>query len=275
MNSENNNNLVFNSRKDYLMTYVKPKKGYGQHFLKDGNIARKIVNSLDYEKSDNVLEIGPGTGVLTRLLLERNVHLKVVELDQDAVTYLHESFDNLEDRILPVDFLKLNLSEVFEGNMLLIGNLPYNISSQIFLHMLRFKTCIPEAVFMIQREVADRIAASPGSKTYGILSVILQSFYDIQILFQVSPKVFHPPPKVNSAVIKLIKNDIFQLPVDETLFFQVVKRAFNQRRKTLRNALKSLIPEKMDTSGDIFSKRAEQLSKEDFCNLTGMLEKPF
>lgn len=257
------------------MTYVKPKKGYGQHFLKDGNIARKIVNSLDYEKSDNVLEIGPGTGVLTRLLLERNVHLKVVELDQDAVTYLHESFDNLEDRILPVDFLKLNLSEVFEGNMLLIGNLPYNISSQIFLHMLRFKTCIPEAVFMIQREVADRIAASPGSKTYGILSVILQSFYDIQILFQVSPKVFHPPPKVNSAVIKLIKNDIFQLPVDETLFFQVVKRAFNQRRKTLRNALKSLIPEKMDTSGDIFSKRAEQLSKEDFCNLTGMLEKPF
>lgn len=251
---------------------VRAKKGFGQHFLKDNNIAAKIVDNLSYEKSNNVMEIGPGMGVLTQFLLEKDIRLKVVELDTESVEYLQQHYEALEDNILHQDILKLDLESIFNDKLLLIGNLPYNISSQIFFRMLKFKDFVPEAVFMVQREVAERIVSPPGSKVYGILSVILQTFYDVSLLFHVGPKVFHPPPKVNSAVIKFTRNTTKDLPVDERLFVSVVKQAFNQRRKTLRNALKSMLPEGINIADPVFSKRAEQLSKEDFVHLTESIE---
>ncbi len=252
---------------------VRAKKKYGQHFLIDQNIALKIVNSMEMDTGSNVLEIGPGMGVLTKLLLQKDVVLKVVELDSESVRFLKENFSGLDNRIIHQDFLKLDLSTIFNGKMQLIGNLPYNISSQIFFHMLQFRDYIPQAVFMIQREVAERIVSPPGSKAYGILSVLLQTFYHIEILFHVRPVVFYPPPKVNSSVIKFIRNDREGLPVAERLFQMVVKQAFNQRRKTLRNALKSIIPKNLDTTDEIFSKRAEQLTKEDFLLLSERVHK--
>lgn len=251
---------------------VRAKKGFGQHFLKDHNIAAKIVNSLNLEKSSNVMEIGPGMGVLTRFLLEKDIRLKVVELDAESVEYLQQHYMDLKGSILHADILKIDLESVFNDKLLLIGNLPYNISSQIFFRMLKFKDLIPESVFMVQREVAERIVSPPGSKIYGILSVILQTFYDVSLLFHVGPKVFHPPPKVNSTVIKFIRNSTGELPVDEKLFISVVKQAFNQRRKTLRNALKSMLPAGINMTDPVFSKRAEQLSKEDFLHLTETIE---
>mgnify|MGYP006291506333 CR=1 FL=1 len=252
---------------------VRAKKKYGQHFLKDQNIAVKIVNSMDLNIGRNVLEIGPGMGVLTKLLLQKDVDLKVVELDAESVHYLEENFSELANKIVHEDFLKLDLTGIFNGEIQLIGNLPYNISSQIFFRVLQFRDYIPQAVFMIQREVAERIVSPPGSKTYGILSVLLQTFYDTEILFHISPAVFYPPPKVNSAVIKLVRNGRESLPVSDRLFQMIVKHAFNQRRKTLRNALKSVIPKSLNTTDEIFSKRAEQLTNDDFLLLSERIHK--
>ncbi|QGY45084.1 16S rRNA (adenine(1518)-N(6)/adenine(1519)-N(6))-dimethyltransferase RsmA [Maribellus comscasis] len=251
------------------MNIVRPKKKLGQHFLKDQNIARKIVDSLGTTEP-NVLEVGPGMGVLTQFLLERpelNVH--VIEIDKESVEYLYQNFPALENHIYSEDFLKFNFPDLFEGKFNIIGNFPYNISSQIFFRVLEFRNRIPEVVGMIQKEVAERINAGHGNKTYGILSVLLQTFYQIEYLFTVSEQVFTPPPKVKSAVIRLVRNDRTDLPCDETLFFKVVKAAFNQRRKMLRNSLKEIC---IDLPAEYAEKRPEQLSVDDYIELTCGIE---
>ena len=254
------------------MTYVKPKKHLGQHFLKDMNISKRIAETIKTDKYVNVLEIGPGTGVLTQFLLQdSNVDLQVIELDSESVDYLKENFPALEGRIIFDDFLKYDLSKLFNGeSFVLIGNYPYNISSQIFFRVLENRDRIPYVVGMIQKEVAERIAAPHGNKTYGITSVLLQAFYSIDYLFTVHEHVFDPPPKVKSAVISLTRNATKQLDCDEKLFVQVVKTAFNQRRKTLRNSLKPLL-QGVSCSEPIFEKRPEQLSVADFVALTNMV----
>lgn len=249
---------------------VRPKKHLGQHFLSDQNIAQKIA-ALPADTTDTVLEIGPGTGVLTRFLLPRyGKQLKLVEIDSESVEFLELHFPELQDQIIQADFLKLALDEVTDKNMTVVGNFPYNISSQIFFHILDYKDMVPEVVCMIQKEVAERIAAAHGSKTYGILSVLLQAWYDIQYCFTVNEQVFFPPPKVKSAVIRLKRNNTTELGCDAALFTQVVKQAFNQRRKTLRNALRSILPPDALTH-EILSKRAEQLSVQDFVFLTNLV----
>ncbi len=250
------------------MSFVKPKKGLGQHFLTDQNIARKIVDSLGSDVPD-ILEIGPGMGVLTQYLLQRpelNVH--VIEIDRESVAYLQQHFPTLQ-HIWSEDFLKADVASRFEGKFNVIGNFPYNISSQIFFRVLAWRNRIPETVGMVQKEVAERIAASNGSKVYGILSVLLQAFFDIEYLFTVSENVFNPPPKVKSAVIRLRRNQVETLPCNENLFIQVVKAAFNQRRKMLRNSLKDLCEA---LPAEFAEKRPEQLSVSDFIRLTGMIE---
>ena len=255
------------------MTYVTPKKSLGQHFLKDQNIARKIVLSLQPENIATVLEIGPGMGVLTRFLLENETYTThVVEIDRESVEYLTVTYPELKDRIIPNDFLHLKLPDLFPSPFAIIGNFPYNIGSQIFFKVLENRDLIPQVVCMIQKEVAERIAAPPGSKTYGILSVLLQAFYHIEYLFTVHEHVFAPPPKVKSAVIRLKRNTTIDLGCDEKLFFAVVKTAFNQRRKTIHNSLKSLVKEHPEN--EIFSKRPEQLSVAEFVYLTNLI-KPF
>ncbi len=250
------------------MNFVKPKKNLGQHFLTDQNIARKIVDSLGSDVPD-VLEIGPGMGVLTQYLLNRpEINLHVIEIDRDSVAFLHQNFPLLQ-HIWSEDFLKSNIAEKFEGNFSIIGNFPYNISSQIFFRVLELRNRIPEVVGMIQKEVAERIASKHGNKTYGILSVILQAFYDIEYLFTVSEHVFVPPPKVKSAVIRLRRNNVVELPCSEVLFVEVVKAAFNLRRKMLRNSLKSICEDLPDKYAD---KRPEQLSVNDFIELTISIE---
>ena len=251
---------------------VKAKKSLGQHFLTDLRIARRIVDALSADGPKDALEIGPGTGVLTRYLLEReDIDLKLVELDQEAADYLLTHFPGMQGRLYLADFLKLDMRLLFEGRYRIIGNLPYNISSQIFFKILDDRDRIPEVVCMIQKEVADRIAEQPGSRTYGILSVLLQAWYDIEYICQVEPGAFAPPPKVRSAVIRLRRNSRTELGCDEKLFRQTVKTAFNQRRKTLRNALKPMLPEGFDSSDPVFDLRAERLSVEDFIALTGMI----
>ncbi len=247
---------------------VRPKKHLGQHFLKDTNIARKITACLD-EKYITVCEIGPGTGILTQSLLERGnlTDLTLIEVDPESVEYLKSHFSDARLRLLEADFLKSNLQELFSNDVAIIGNFPYNISSQIFFKVLENRNRIPEVVGMIQKEVAERIATSPGSKTYGILSVLLQSWYDIEYCFTVNETVFFPPPKVKSAVIRLRRNKTTSLDCDEKLFFKVVKAAFGQRRKTLRNALKVLFGH-LDFDHPLLSQRAEQLSVADFVTLT-------
>ncbi len=251
------------------MSYVKPKKSLGQHFLTDQNIAFKIVDSLSSSVT-NVLEIGPGTGVLTQFLLSRaEINLHVIEIDRDSVMYLRENFSELKN-IWSEDFLKADIATKFKGNFSIIGNFPYNISSQIFFKVLTMRNRVPEVVGMIQKEVAERIASKHGKKTYGILSVLLQTFYDIEYLFTVSEQVFNPPPKVKSAVVRLTRNERKELPCSEEFFIKVVKAAFNLRRKMLRNSLKGIcenLPEKFAT------KRPEQLSVEDFIELTCAIEK--
>ncbi|PID94888.1 MAG: 16S rRNA (adenine(1518)-N(6)/adenine(1519)-N(6))-dimethyltransferase [Bacteroidetes bacterium] len=244
---------------------VRPKKHLGQHFLHDRNIARKIANSL----SDNpipVLEIGPGTGVLTSFLMGKSFPLTTIEVDQESVAYLHETYPQLE--VIAADFLRWNPKEHFEGDFRIIGNFPYNISSQILFRVLEYRHCIPEIAGMFQKEVALRIAEKPGSKQYGILSVLCQAFYDITYLFTVSEQVFTPPPAVKSGVISMLRKEEFTLPCDEALFFTVVKTAFNQRRKTLRNALKGLHMVLTKEVEGLLQKRAEQLSVEEFILLT-------
>lgn len=252
------------------MNSVKAKKSLGQHFLKDQNIARKITDSL-LPVTREVLEIGPGMGVLTRQLFEReDVSLLAIEVDKESVDYLKAAFPAHQQQIILGDFLKIDTRRLFPGSYSIIGNLPYNISSQIFFRLLEERDRVPQMVCMIQKEVAERIAAPPGNKIYGILSVLLQAFYDIEYLFTVNEQVFDPPPKVKSAVIRLVRNRRKRLDCDEKLFFRVVKMGFNQRRKTLRNALKSLLPEGFDHK--MMSLRPEQLGVDDFIALCQELQ---
>ena len=253
---------------------VRAKKSLGQHFLCDLKAAKRIVDSLSVmPEVPSVLEIGPGMGVLTQYLLDReDIDLKAVELDSEAVDFLITYFPGIQGKLLQADFLRLPMERVFKGPYRIIGNFPYNISSQIFFKVLDQKDSIPEVVGMVQKEVAERIAEKPGSKTYGILSVLLQAWYDIEYLFTVEPGAFSPPPKVRSAVIRLTRNSRTSLGCDEKMFRQVVKMAFNQRRKTLRNALKPLLNDDLRAL-PILDLRAERLSVEDFVFLTKALER--
>ena len=250
------------------MSFVKPKKNLGQHFLTDQNIARKIVDSLEAKVPD-VLEIGPGMGVLTQYLLERSeLNIHVVEIDSESVTFLQTNFPSLK-HIWAEDFLKSDIGEKFESDFSVIGNFPYNISSQILFKILELRNRIPLVVGMVQKEVAERIASNYGAKAYGILSVLLQTFFHIEYLFTVSEKVFNPPPKVKSAVIRLKRNDVSELPCDEMLFIKVVKSAFNLRRKMLRNSLKGICTNLPD---EFAERRPEQLSVDAFIQLTCKIE---
>jgi len=253
---------------------VRAKKHLGQHFLKDENIASKIADSLSFEGYQNVLEIGPGMGVLTKYLLKKEKTIWVVEIDTESIDYLKSHYLHLTDRIINADFLKMDLASYFNDEPLaIIGNFPYNISSQIVFKAIEFRDLIPEFSGMFQKEVAMRIAAGPGSKTYGIISVLTQAFYDVEYLFTVPPTVFNPPPRVDSGVIRLVRKKDYHLPVDVPFFFRVVKTAFNQRRKTLRNSLKSFqISDKLKEDV-IFAQRPEQLSVEQFIELTKSLVK--
>lgn len=261
---------------------VKAKKNLGQHFLTDLSIAERIADTLQDHHDLPVLEVGPGMGVLTQFLLQKEYDLKVVELDGESVSYLKLHYpSSLEHRIIEADFLKLPLDspEVFDGRPFsLIGNYPYNISSQIFFRVVDYRDLIPVCSGMIQKEVAERLAAKPGSKTYGILSVLIQVWYDIEYCFTVPPGVFNPPPKVQSAVIKMTRNNVQSLPCEEKDLRTLVKNAFGMRRKTLRNCLKNLVqewqPEQAAAilSDPLFDKRAEQLSVEEFIALTVRLK---
>lgn len=252
------------------MTEVKAKKFLGQHFLTDENIARRIVESLS-PASHHVLEIGPGMGVLTKYLITReNTDFRVVEIDRESVAYLHDHYPTLD--VIEGDFLKIDLNTLFQEHYSIIGNFPYNISSQILFKVFDNRNRVPEVVGMFQKEVAERVAAGPGSKTYGILSVLLSAFYNIEYLFTVNENVFNPPPKVKSAVIRLVRNDIQALECDENLFVKVVKAGFNQRRKTLRNALRQVGLPLDGISEDLLSKRAEQLPVGDFISITKALQ---
>ena len=251
---------------------VRAKKALGQHFLTDQSIAMKIVDSLGRSEVRDVLEIGPGMGVLTQYLLKRDdIDLKLVELDGESVEYLLTHFPGMQGKLYQADYLRLDIHTLFQDKYRVIGNFPYNISSQIFFKILEDKDRVPEVVCMIQKEVAERIAEKPGSKTYGILSVLLQAWYDIDYIVSVGSGAFCPPPKVQSAVIRLRRNSRSSLGCDEKLFKTVVKTAFNQSRKTLRNALKPLLGDSVDSSNPVFDLRAERLSVEDFVSLTNLL----
>jgi len=247
---------------------VRAKKHLGQHFLKDENIAAKIAGSLSSD-TKQVLEVGPGTGVLTKYLLKQNFEkLVAVEIDRESATFLRSNYPQLGEGLIETDFLRMDMTCLFVGQFSIIGNFPYNISSQIFFRILENHDRVNEAVGMIQKEVAMRIAALPGKKDYGILSVLLQAWYDIEYLFTVDSSVFIPPPKVQSAVIRLQRNQTQNLGCDEKLYLQVVKTAFNQRRKTLHNALKPL----GEYNGEFAGKRAEQLSVIQFVSLTNEMQ---
>ncbi len=254
------------------MSSVRAKKHLGQHFLKDQNIARKISESFTGDVPKTVLEIGPGMGVLTRFLLDdKTVTIFVVEIDSESVNYLKDNFPQLEPNIIEGDFLKLKLSDYFTEPIAVIGNFPYNISSQILFKLIDNRNLVPQLVGMFQKEVAERVASKPGSKTYGILSVLLQTYYTIEYLFTVNENVFDPPPKVKSGVIRLVRNNVEKLPCDEKLYFNVIKTSFNQRRKTLSNSLKSILAS-LKPEEEIFRKRPEQLSVSEFIQLTQLIE---
>lgn len=256
------------------MGLVKPKKFLGQHFLKDLSIAKDIADTVDECPGLPILEVGPGMGVLTQFLMEKGREVKVVELDFESVAYLRENFPALEGNIIEDDFLKLKLEKLFDGRpFVLTGNYPYNISSQIFFKMLDYKDLIPCCTGMIQKEVAERIAARPGSKTYGILSILIQAWYKVEYLFTVHEHVFNPPPKVKSAVIHMTRNETKELGCNERLFKLIVKTTFNQRRKTLRNSISSILEKGNPLSNDpVFNKRPEQLSVQEFIELTNRVE---
>lgn len=284
---------------DYTkLNAVKPKKALGQHFLVDLDIARNIVEAMSKDH-DVVIEVGAGMGVLTQYIIEDQLDkLQVVEIDGESVDYLMKKFPMLDGHIVFGDFLKYDIAamnangqrtteaapraalgrndvpaaECEKKDVAVIGNFPYNISSQIFFQILKYRDCVSESVGMVQKEVAERLAAGPGSKTYGILSVLLQAYYDIEYLFTVHENVFNPPPKVKSAVIRLKRNGVKELGCDEKLFVTVVKQAFNQRRKTMRNSLRTLIPTEI-IDNEIFNKRPEQLSVAEFVELTNMLNR--
>ncbi len=254
------------------MKDVRAKKHLGQHFLKDMQVAQRIAESLDLQSPARVIEVGPGMGVLTQYLIQNPlVDLTAVELDSESVAYLAEYYPAL--KVVEGDFLRLNLNEIVgdEEPFMIIGNYPYNISSQIFFKVLEYRDRIPLCSGMVQKEVAERIAAPHGSKTYGITSVLLQAFYDIEYLFTVEPGAFNPPPKVKSAVFRMKRNGVQSLGCDEKLFIQVVKTSFNQRRKTLRNSLKPILQGRVMVN-DILNKRPEQLSVVDFVQLTNLVQ---
>ncbi len=252
---------------------VRAKKHLGQHFLTDEGFAEKIADSLGYEGYKNVLEIGPGMGVLTKYLLKKDIDLHVIEIDRDSVAYLGENYPQLEGKILEKDFLKTDISEIFEKEpYAIIGNFPYNISTQIVFKTLENRELIPEFAGMFQKEVALRIAAPHGNKTYGILSVLAQAFFEVDYLFTVPPTVFNPPPKVESGVIRLKRKENFTLSCDEALLFRVVKTAFQQRRKTLRNSLKTFDLSDNLREDAIFGQRPEQLSVQEFIELTEKIQ---
>lgn len=258
------------------MQKVRPKKALGQHFLTDLSIARRIAATLDDYRGLPVIEVGPGMGVLTRFLLEEGHDIKVAEIDTESIAYLRREFPVLdrEGRILEGDFLQMDLDETEPGTgpFCVIGNYPYNISSQIFFHVLDYKDRIVCCSGMLQREVAERLAARPGTKARGILSVLLQAWYDVEYLFTVSENVFNPPPKVKSGVIKMTRNDVTALGCDEKLFRTVVKTSFGQRRKTLRNSIRGLIPAGSPMpDSDLMALRPEQLSVGDFIELTNLI----
>lgn len=270
------------------MKSVRPKKQLGQHFLTDQDVARRIADTVDACPALPILEVGPGMGVLTQYLLPKGRPVKVVEIDTESVAYLKENMPQLGENILGDDFLRMPLDQVFGGQpFVLTGNYPYNISSQIFFRMLEYRDLIPCCTGMIQREVAQRMAAGPRSRTYGILSVLLQAWYSVEYLFTVDEHVFCPPPKVKSAVIRLTRNEVSSLPCNEVLFRRVVKTTFNQRRKTLRNNIRPLLAQidneqrekgmqpKDHTewlAQELFQKRPEQLSVQDFISLTLSLQ---
>lgn len=266
---------------------VRAKKSLGQHFLTDLSIARQIADALRTGTDDrtDVLEVGPGMGVLTQYLLQRqDINLKMIEIDRESVDYLLVNFPQVNGRLIEGDFLRLKADEFFSGRFAVIGNFPYNISSQIFFRILDYKDSVPQVVCMIQKEVAERLAEKPGSKTYGILSVLLQAWYDIEYLFTVGEGAFNPPPKVKSAVIRLMRNSRTDLGCDESLFKAVVKTAFNQRRKTMRNSLRPIVSAKASRgnwddgqtaaflANPVFDLRPERLGVEDFISLTRMLQ---
>ncbi|MFI3332992.1 MAG: 16S rRNA (adenine(1518)-N(6)/adenine(1519)-N(6))-dimethyltransferase RsmA [Rikenellaceae bacterium] len=251
---------------------VRAKKALGQHFLIDLNISRKICDSISGgtpEAKDDILEVGCGMGVLTQFLLQRNdITTYGAEIDKESVEYLHKHYPDFSPRLIEGDFLKMNLAERFPSGVKIIGNYPYNISSQIFFKVVENRDLVPECVGMIQREVAVRMAEPPGSKSYGILSVLLQAWYDIEYLFTVNENVFNPPPKVKSAVIRMRRNATMRLDCDEKLFVKVVKAAFGQRRKMIRNSLKAVFGDFGGAEHRFFTERAERLSVEDFVELT-------
>ncbi len=274
-------------KKTETMKQVRPKKFLGQHFLTDLTIANAIADTVDAYPDIPVLEVGPGMGVMTQYLIKKPRTVKVVEIDFESVEYLRKNYPDLEEGIIEDDFLKMHLENTFDGQpFVLTGNYPYNISSQIFFKMLDYKDLIPCCTGMIQKEVAERITAHPGNKTYGILSVLIQAWYSVEYLFTVHEHVFNPPPKVKSAVIRMTRNDVTSLGCDEKLFKRIVKTTFNQRRKTLRNNIRPLLNEMnaqreqqgmaaVDYSDmladELFNKRPEQLSVADFINLTNIV----
>ncbi|MGC9373851.1 MAG: 16S rRNA (adenine(1518)-N(6)/adenine(1519)-N(6))-dimethyltransferase RsmA [Bacteroidales bacterium] len=254
------------------MSFVRPKKYLGQHFLKDKNIATKIVKAIGRCDSSTVLEIGPGTGILTRQLINNSdIDFYAIEIDMESYDFLKAAYPSIADKLIYKDFLKISLTDFFHQPITIIGNFPYNISSQIFFKVLEHRNLVTDVVCMIQKEVADRIRSNHGNKTYGILSVLLQAFYDIHYLFTVGPKVFDPPPKVNSAVIHLKRNSRKTLNCDEALFFRIVKTGFNQRRKILRNSLKTILVN-LQIDHEILTKRPEQLDVDDFVLLTNLVD---
>ena len=255
------------------MEKVKAKKHLGQHFLKDEEVAKNIADTLQLKGYENVLEIGPGMGVLTKYLLEKPVTTYVVEIDNESVDYLNEHYPKLHGKIIAKDFLKYDINEVFEGKQFaIIGNFPYNISTQIVFKALELRNQIPEFSGMFQKEVAQRICEKKGTKAYGILSVLVQAFYDAEYLFTVDENVFIPPPKVKSGVLRLTRKEDFSLSCNEKMFFRVVKTGFQQRRKTLRNSLKTMELSDELRQEKIFDLRPEQLSVEDFINITLKIE---
>ena len=259
------------------MKQVRPKKNLGQHFLTDLNIAKRIADTVDACPELPVLEVGPGMGVLTQYLMEKPRPMKVVEIDSESVAYLNEKYPRLRDNILGEDFLRMDLSKVFDGKQfVLTGNYPYDISSQIFFKMLDNKDLIPCCTGMIQREVAQRMASSPGNKAYGILSVMIQAWYDVEYLFTVDENVFNPPPKVKSAVIRMTRNETTNLGCDEQLFKRVVKTVFNQRRKMLRVSIKPIFAGHCVSEeffkDNMMTKRPEQLTIKQFVELTNKVQ---
>ena len=249
---------------------MRAKKSFGQHFLINENLSEKIANSLLMESdTKNVLEIGPGKGVLTKHLLKQDINLRVVEADKDMVAYLDTNYPKLKDNIIFLDFLKLDMAKVFDGeSFYLIGNYPYNISSQILFKMVKHRELIPEMIGMFQKEVSDRVIAPPGSKTYGVVSVLIQAYYTGETVVKVSPGSFNPPPKVMSSVIRLRRKENFELGCDYSFFRTVVKTAFGQRRKMMRNTLKGLVKDPALLKDSYFTRRPEELGVEEFVDLT-------